>query len=116
MRLFHHYSDLLSLLQCQSATNVTMLLYSCMLIYIKINKNKKLGEEKQRQIIVKTALDAEIQLYVWGIRVRFGVIILGNISRYYFAHSITQEVLKYGNLYINWAKLFHFFSINVFMQ
>ena len=63
-------------------------------------KKKTLGEEKPRQIIVKTASDAEIQLYVWGIpiRVRFGVIILGNISRYYFAHSITQSVLKYETI------------------
>ena len=50
MRLFHHYSDLLTLLQCQSATNVTIVVQLCIL-----KKNRTFGVEIPHQIIVKTA-------------------------------------------------------------
>ena len=56
MRLFHHYSDLLSLLQCQSTTNVTIVVP----MHINFVKKMKFGAEKTRQIIVKTASDVEI--------------------------------------------------------
>ena len=61
MWLFHHYSDVLSLLQCQSATNVTIV------VQLHINKEKitkknwKFVGGNPRQIIVKTASDAEKQ-------------------------------------------------------
>ena len=40
MWLFHHYSDLPSLLQCQSATNVTIV------VQLHINKEKQNKEKK----------------------------------------------------------------------
>ena len=51
---FQNYSDLLTLLQCQRVTNVT--------IAVQVHINKKIGAEIPRQIIVKSASDAEIPL------------------------------------------------------
>ena len=65
MRLFHHYSDLLSLLQCQSATHVTIVVQlhtnNVKENNLKQKFNQKFGAEKPSQIIVKTASDAEIR-------------------------------------------------------
>ena len=63
---FQNYSDLLTLLQCQRVTNVTIAVQ--VHINLKNKKNNKksffffLGAEIPRQIIVKSASDAEIPL------------------------------------------------------
>ena len=58
---FQNYSDLLTLLQCQRVTNVTIAVQ----VHINLKKKKKknfFGAEIPRQIIVKSASDAEIPL------------------------------------------------------
>ena len=61
---FQNYSDLLTLLQCQRVTNVTIAVQ----VHINLKKKKKkkkkkfFGLEIPRQIIVKSASDAEIPL------------------------------------------------------
>ena len=60
---FQNYSDLLTLLQCQRVTNVTIAVQ----VHINLKKKKKkinffFGAEIPCQIIVKSASDAEIPL------------------------------------------------------
>ena len=61
---FQNYSDLLTLLQCQRVTNVTIAQYMCILIFFFFFFFF-FGAEIPRQIIVKSASDAEKQrLYI----------------------------------------------------